>query len=88
MSARVPTVARMPARDEGWVYTSFRWRDADGDFAQWVESIVAAGWERSEYGSGAWAEVDGRRSFGLTVRRPSARPWATGLGDARDDLPR
>lgn len=66
----------MSERAGGWVYGHFRWSEADSTFEAWVQSLADDGWERSEYGPGAWSCIDGRRGYGITVRRWSSRPWA------------
>lgn len=61
----------------GWQYETFRWHEDDGDFEAWVQAIADNGWGRSEYGPGAWSVINGRRGYGLTVRRWVERPNAT-----------
>lgn len=63
----------MSDRTGGWVYRQFRWNEADTTFEAWVRGLADDGWQRSEYGSGAWPRIDGRRGYGITVRRWSER---------------
>ncbi|MGG5257436.1 hypothetical protein [Phycicoccus avicenniae] len=60
----------------GWVYESFRWYEGDGDAATWREELLAAGWQESEYGVGAWSVIDGQRVFVMVFKRWSERPNA------------
>ena len=66
----------MPA--PGWVYRHFSYDpDTDGDAKEWREQLTADGWEQWMTGKGAWATINGRRLFGVNLRRWAERPNAT-----------
>lgn len=62
----------------GWQHRTFRWRDDDGpSFEAWVTELRDAGWQTWAPGPGTWAQLEGRRTFILALRRPSERPFRT-----------
>lgn len=73
----LPTLSRVTP---GWQYRTFRWNPDLETCEAWATRLRDEGWQ-TWAGNGAWATIDGRRVFGVTVRRMVDKPWGR-LNDA------
>ncbi|WP_030526590.1 hypothetical protein [Phycicoccus jejuensis] len=63
-------------RPGGWVYRTFQWRPGDGDIEAWAQALADDGWQTWAAGAGAASRIDGRRVFGVSLRRWFDKPLA------------